>query len=59
MFLFPNGPDREFSDNAWVIECFKVWHKIKSRGKNKSEKLSEHLFSSADKAALKDYCNFM
>ncbi|KAL4083558.1 hypothetical protein QTP88_028874 [Uroleucon formosanum] len=58
-FLFPNGPDREFSDNAWVTEGVRVWHKMKSRGKNKPGKLSEHFSCSAHKAALRDYCNFM
>ncbi|KAL4098192.1 hypothetical protein QTP88_022840 [Uroleucon formosanum] len=58
-FLFPNGPDREFSDNAWVTEGVRVWHKMKSRGKNKPGKLFEHFSCSAHKAALRDYCNFM
>lgn len=58
-FLFPHGPDREFSDNAWVTEGVRVWHKMKSRGKNKPGKLSEHFSCSAHKAALRDYCNFM
>ncbi|KAL4130596.1 hypothetical protein QTP88_008017 [Uroleucon formosanum] len=58
-FLFPNGPDREFFNNAWVTEGVRVWHKMKRRGKNKPVKLSEHFSCSAFKAALRDYCNFI
>lgn len=58
-FLFPNGPDREFSSNAWVTEGVRFCHKMKRRGKNKSIKLSEHFSCSAHKAALRDYFNFM
>jgi N-glycosylase/DNA lyase len=58
-FLFLNDPDREFSNNAWVTEDIKVCHRMKSMGKNKPWKLSEHFSCSAHKAALRDYRNFM
>lgn len=58
-FLFPNGPDQEFFDNAWINKDARVWHKMKSRGKNKSGRLSEHFSSSDHKIALKDYSSFM
>lgn len=57
--MFPNGPDREFSEHAWTTDGVRVWHKMKSRGKNKPGKLSEHFSCSSHKAALRDYCNFM
>lgn len=53
------GPNREFAENAWINDVVRVWHKMKSRGKNKPGKLSEHFACLSHKTALQDYCNFM
>ncbi|XP_047142897.2 uncharacterized protein LOC124817134 [Hydra vulgaris] len=53
--LFPNGPDRVFSDMAWV----RSWHQMKSRGKKKQGKLKQHYSSKSHNSALIDFRNFL
>lgn len=57
--LFPKGPGREFSSEAWVKQDVNSWPKMKSRGKTKLGKLDQHFNYSSHKAAFRDYCNFV
>ena len=57
--LFPHGVDRECREVAWTINGVRQWHKMKSRGKEKIGKLSEHFSSKSHKASLHDYCSFV
>ena len=57
--MFPNGPDRERSEQNWCTTGVKKWDKMKSRGVGKPGKLSEHFSSKAHKASLSDYVQFM
>ena len=55
--LFPTGPGREKSSDAWV-RGVKGWDKMKSVGKDKKGKLVQHFSSQAHKAALNDLAQF-
>lgn len=57
--LFPHGPDKLYSDSAWVKNGVNQWHKMKSCGAKKLGKLEQHFSSTSHKACLKDYYNFM
>lgn len=57
--LFPSGPGRDQSENAWVEDGVRQWHKMKSQGKAKKGKLASHFSSGSHKAALSDYCHFV
>ena len=56
--LFPSGPGRERSDEAW-LNGIRSWSKMKSVGSSKSGKLNQHFNSnSSHKAALADFAHF-
>ena len=50
--LFPTGPGHEKSNDVWVGEGVRQWHKMKSGGKSKQGKLSRHFGSNSHKASL-------
>lgn len=56
--LFPEGTGRSHSENAWINEGVRTWHKMKSRGVQKQGKLSQHFSSRSHRVALQDFCNF-
>ena len=56
--LFPEGPEKEKSDNAWYRTGVRSWHKMKSVGKQKAGKLEQHFSSRAHNAALTDLLQF-
>lgn len=53
--LFPHGPDRLYSDSAWVKTGVNQWHKMKSCGTKKLGKLEQHFSSTSHKACLNYY----
>ncbi|CAB3978406.1 Hypothetical predicted protein [Paramuricea clavata] len=55
--LFPSGPGRKGSDQAWV-NWIRAWHKMKSVGTNKPGKLVQHFSSASHQAALADFARF-
>jgi hypothetical protein len=57
--LFPKGPNRQFADPAWVENGVRAWSKMKSRGKQKPGKLTQHFTSLSHKSALDDFSNFL
>lgn len=57
--LFPNGPNRNFADPAWVVSGVRNWHQMKGRGKNKQGKLALHFSSKSHNSALIDFRNFL
>lgn len=57
-FLFPEGPSRENSEPMWKEIGVRQWHKMKSVGKEKLGKLSQHFSSKTHKAALADFCQY-
>lgn len=57
--LFPNGPNRNYSDSAWSEIGVRSWHKMKGRGIKKPGKLHQHFTSNAHKSALIDFSNFL
>lgn len=57
--LFPKGPNRNFSDTAWVKTGVNTWHKFKSRDKKIPGKLAQHFSSLLHKSALIDFSNFL
>ena len=58
-YLFPVGVGRNKSEPAWRTEGVRNWRKIKNTSREKSGKLKLHFNSSAHKAALFEYCNFL
>jgi len=57
--LFPNGPNKNFSDPAWSEIVVRAWHKMKGKGIKKPGKLHQHFTSNAHKSALIDFSNFL
>lgn len=57
--LFPKCPNRQFADPAWVENGVRAWSKMKSRGKQKPGKLTQHFTSLSHKSALDDFSNFL
>lgn len=52
--LFPRGPDKLYSDSAWVQHGVNQWHNMKSCGAKKLGKLEQHFSSTSHKACLND-----
>jgi len=57
--LFPHGPDKLYSNAAWITTGVNQWHKMKSCGAKKLGKLEQHFSSTSHKACLSDYYQFM
>ncbi|KAL4120005.1 hypothetical protein QTP88_012753 [Uroleucon formosanum] len=57
--LFPHGPDKLYSNAAWITTGVNQWHKMKSCGAKKLGKLKQHFSSTSRKACLSDYYQFM
>ena len=59
--IFPSGIGNRKLDEAcaaWAVNGVRAWHKMKSRGKSKAGKLSEHFASSSHRAALNALVSF-
>ncbi|CAB4017034.1 Hypothetical predicted protein [Paramuricea clavata] len=50
--LFPTGAGHEKSNDVWIGEGVRQWHKMKSRGKSKQGKLPGHFGSNSHKASF-------
>ncbi|KAL4083444.1 hypothetical protein QTP88_028760 [Uroleucon formosanum] len=57
--LFPHGPDKLYSNAAWITTGVNQWHKMKNCGAKKLGKLEQHFSSTSHKACLSDYYQFM
>ncbi|KAL4112340.1 hypothetical protein QTP88_016149 [Uroleucon formosanum] len=57
--LFPHGPDKLYSNAAWITTGVNQWHKMKSCGAKKLGKLEQHFSSTSHIACLSDYYQFM
>lgn len=57
--LFGSGPGMEKSERAWSTEGVWTWHKFKSCGKAKHDKLATHFSSASHRSAVLAYANFV
>ncbi|KAF0712179.1 Uncharacterized protein FWK35_00029971 [Aphis craccivora] len=51
--LFSHGPDKLYSNAAWITTGVNQWHKMKSCGAKKLGKLEQHFSSTSYKASIK------